>query len=129
MVYQGAEDGAEDYYRQMLCLKRKVPALALGHCDYTAIRVDDANVFAPLRAWQGQVIVPVIHLANGHTHATLKLPVGRLANGAESFGVMDLLAGHPLPGPDGKFWTRGQLGALGVALGPFQVRILEVSPA
>jgi len=128
MVYQGAEDSAEDYYRQMLCLKRDIPALAIGYCDYTAIQVDDTHVFAPLRTWQRQVVVPVIHLGDGHTNVTFRLPTDCLPDDAERFRITDLLTNLPLPSPDGLVWTRDQLGGLAVALGPYQVRVFEIVP-
>ncbi|MBM3187848.1 MAG: hypothetical protein FJZ90_03900 [Chloroflexi bacterium] len=129
MIFCGAEDGAESFYRKMLHMVSETPALERGDSDYLAIRVSDPDVFAPLRTYGSQVVVPVIHVANKQALTTLSLPIERLQPSEGSYRVIDHMDGVTLSGPDGQVWTRDQLGEVAVPLGPYQARFLEIVSA
>lgn len=127
MMFMGAEDGAEEFYRKMLHLVTDLPALERGSCDYLAISADDPHIFAPLRTYEGQVVVPVINIQGQATEATLSLPVHTLAG--SSYRVIDRIDDSTIDGPEGEMWAPEQLRKLTVRLSPWQVRMLEIQPA
>ncbi len=128
MMYAHAEDGMEDFYRDILRLKRSLPAVDRGAVAYLAVGCDNDRVFAPLRSLGAQVVVPVVNLADRACAATLALPVDRLAPG-DAWTVTDRVDGSVLAGPGGRTWKRSGLAAVKVDLDPFQYRFLEVARA
>jgi glycosidase len=128
MVFSGAEEGVEEYYRTLLRLRRELPALSVGSCDYTAVHVDSENVYAPLRIHGRQIVVPVLHFADRSVRVCIALPVEKLPLDAQSYRLVDRLSGAPVRGPGGEVWTRAQLGAVRMELGPYQARMLEIVP-
>jgi hypothetical protein len=128
MMYAHAEDGMEDFYRDILRLKRSLPVVDRGTVDYLAVGCDNDRVFAPLRTLGDQVVVPVVNLADRSCAATLALPVDRLGPG-DAWTVTDRVNGTVLPGPSGGTWKRRDLAGVKVDLGPFQHRFLEVARA
>src|SRR5205085_3182594 len=49
MDYHGADEGHEEFYRRVMHLRRTVPAIKHGTCDYLAVKPSEEMVFAPLR--------------------------------------------------------------------------------
>jgi len=129
MMFQGAEDGAEEFYRRMLRLVNELPALRDGSIDYLAIQVSDANVFAPLRVYDRQIVVPVIHLGSQAIQASLSLPLEKMPLQGQAYRLVDRMDDTVLPGPSGDTWAVEQLRNLKVELGPYQVRMIEIVPA
>ncbi len=126
MMFQGAEDGAEGFYTQMLRLVNELPALRDGSIDFTAITASDVNVFVPLRLYGRHTVVPVIHFADCSIQVTLSLPVERLPLQGGTYRLVDRMDDTVLPGPVGDGWTSEQMRNLVVPLGPYQVRMLEI---
>ncbi|HSV93833.1 MAG TPA: alpha-amylase family glycosyl hydrolase, partial [Desulfobacterales bacterium] len=128
MMYAHAEDGMEEFYRDILRMKRSLPAVDRGDIDCLAVGCDNDRVFAPLRTLETQVVVPVINIADRVCAATLALPVDRLGPG-DAWIVMDRVDGTVIAGGSGGTWKRRDLTAVKVDLGPFQYRFLEVTRA
>jgi alpha-glucosidase len=55
-------DSVLSFYRQLLAMRHKEPALLDG--DYLALNDDDANVFAYLRRYKGEAILVVLNMSN-----------------------------------------------------------------
>jgi hypothetical protein len=126
MVFEGAEDGDEAYYRRLLHLLADEPALRDGAADYAGASADDADVFTCLRQAEGQAIVPVVYLGEEAATVNLRVSSEGLPFGGERFRLVDRMTDEDLPGPDGPTWTAGQLDEIAVAMEPFQVRMLEI---
>jgi hypothetical protein len=103
MMYAHAEDGMEDFYRDILRLKRSLPAVDRGTVDYLAVGCDNDRVFAPLCSLGAQVVVPVVNIADRGCTATLALPVDRLDLG-DAWAITDRVDGSALAGPSGRTW-------------------------
>ena len=78
MNYVGAEKGSEDFYRNLLRLRQRIPALRVGDCDYLAVGAEPESVLALLRSYEGDFFIPVINLGPTPVTATLSLPAGTL---------------------------------------------------
>lgn len=63
MVFTGAEDGCEAFYRRFLLLKAEQPALSRGSESFDGIAADDRHVFCSVRAAPEQVVVPVVNFS------------------------------------------------------------------
>ena len=50
MDYNGADEGDEAFYRTVMRLRRTLPTLKQGTCDYLAVTPTEPMVFAPLRS-------------------------------------------------------------------------------
>jgi len=55
-------DSVLSFYRQLLTMRHKEPALLEG--DYLALNEDDPNVFAYLRRYKGEAILVVLNMSN-----------------------------------------------------------------
>jgi len=124
MMYAHAEDGMEDFYRDILRMKRSLPAVDRGDIDCLAVGCDNERRVRAASHPRTQVVVPVINIADSACAATLALPVDRLGPG-DAWIVTDRVDGMVLAGPGGRTWKRGDLAAVKVALGPFQYRFLS----
>ena len=60
-------DSVLSFYRQLLTMRHKEPALLEG--DYLALNEDDANVFAYLRRYKGEAILVVLNMSNTSQNA------------------------------------------------------------
>lgn len=128
MDYNGADEGLEAFYAQLVHLRRTVPALARGECDYLAVRPSAPMVFSPLWEQDGRFALPAINFDRFPAETSLPLPAERFA--AESgYRVYDHMAGVELPGPTKGTWRRGDLTALTVNLPAYGVMLLEIAPA
>src|SRR5579884_503825 len=128
MDFNGADAGSEAFYEKVVHLRRTQPVLRKGTCDYLAVSPSDPMTFAPLWEWQGHYLLPVIHFDNRPSEVELPLPVERMALEASAYEVHDLMADRVLPGPSDGFWRPEELAALGVALKPYDVLLLEFQP-
>jgi glycosidase len=129
MDYNGADEGSEAFYRRVMHLRRTLPTLKEGDCDFLAVRPTDPMVFAPLRIYAGHALLPVIHFADQPTRVELPLPVERLALPADAYEVYDHMANRIVASPDGGHWSRQALTALELDLEPYAVLLLEFRPA
>ncbi|HZC65507.1 MAG TPA: alpha-glucosidase C-terminal domain-containing protein, partial [Candidatus Dormibacteraeota bacterium] len=55
-------DSVLNFYRQLLAMRHKEPALLEG--DYLALNEDDPNVFSYLRRYKGEAILVVLNMSN-----------------------------------------------------------------
>lgn len=130
MVYAGAEQGSEDFYRALLHLRQGQSALRRGTCDFLAVRSDHPRVLAWLRAWQDQRLIVVIHLGAQPVQTALHILPGALPlDGAAHCLVADLLAGEGAAQDGERRLPVDELTHLPLDLPPFAVRVLRVTPA
>jgi glycosidase len=129
MMVEGAEVGMEEFYRTILGLKRSLPALDHGSLDHRAVTADDPRVFTLLRKLDGQVIIPVVNIADKISHTTLKVDTAALGLRGGSFRVTDRYDGSVIAGPSGVIWSAAELASIKVPVGAFHFRFLEISPA
>lgn len=129
MDYNGADEGLEEFYGKLMQLRRTLPALKDGSCDYLAVKPSEPMVFAPLWEHPEQCLLPVINLDKQATRVTLPLPLDRIKLAGEHLRVFDHLAGADLPGPSGAIWKPSDLAELAVEMEGYGVRLLAFSPA
>jgi len=129
MMFAGAEDGMEEFYRSILALKRSLPALDGGAIDYLAVRADDPRVFAVLRTLDGQIVIPAVNIADRLASPTLTVEVDSLPLKGERFRVTDRYDGSAFAGPSGVTWSTEELASIRIPLNAFQSRFLEIAPA
>lgn len=73
MNYVGGEKGAEDFYRRLLRIKRELPEIRLGTCDYLGAQSNHPKVFALLWKHEASCAIPVIHFGDSKTECALRL--------------------------------------------------------
>ncbi len=128
MDYNGADEGMEAFYGRVMRLRRTLPTLKQGTCDYLAVRPTDPMVFAPLWESEGRYLLPVIHFDNTSVQVGLPLPVERMRLPAERYRVLDRMAELELSGPNGPTWSRAELAHLCVDLDAYGVLLLDFLP-
>jgi glycosidase len=74
MNYVGGEVGAEDFYRRIIQLKRELPELRDGVCDYVEGRTDRDDVLALLWTDDHGVAIPLISFAASAVSCTVRFP-------------------------------------------------------
>ncbi len=73
MNFVGGEKGSEEVYQDLMQTRKRYPALLDGDCDYTAVGSDCRNLFAPLRRFEGQRMIPVINFSSDAADSNLDL--------------------------------------------------------
>ena len=127
MNYVGGEKATEEFYRRMLQLRRTLPELRQGECDYLAVECDDEMVFAPLRCWQGWYTIPIINLANRETTCRLRLPLDRMGIQPDARYTLWDAWNQRMVLPDKPAGCYGtELGEVPITLPPFGVAIWVV---
>jgi glycosidase len=127
MNYVGGEKATEEFYRRMLQLRRTLPELRQGECDYLAVECDDEMVFAPLRCWQGWYTIPIINLANRETTCRLRLPLDRMGIQPDARYTLWDAWNRRMVLPDKPAGCYGtELGEVPITLPPFGVAIWVV---
>lgn len=127
--YVGGEEGDEDFLQRLLRLRREVPEIARGACDYLAVGCDADMVFTPLRSLGELHSVVAINLGCDDVEAALDIPVERLDLRAPST-VYDALNDEFLRAGTGRLiHSTDELGRLSVPFAPFQSRLLVLRPA
>lgn len=129
MDYNGADEGLEDYYAKLMHLRRSLPALASGTCDYLAVHPSEPMVFAPLWEHEGSFAAPAINFDNRSVASRLPLPLERMTPGAGAYRVYDHMAEVELPGPAKGVWRTRDLAELSVDLPAYGVMLLSIAPA
>jgi hypothetical protein len=119
----------EEFYRTILALKRAIPALDRGALDYFAVRADDPRVFTLLRKLHGQVVIPVVNIADRISATTLTVDTGALGLRGNRFTVTDRYDGSLVAGPSGLAWSLKELATIRITVGAFLSRFLEIAPA
>ncbi len=92
MNYAGGERESEPEYKQLLALRKGMPALLRGDCDYLSVRAVDPRLLTLLRAHGGQTLVPVINFAPEAVRTALDLSALELAKG-KNFTLVDHVSG------------------------------------
>jgi hypothetical protein len=129
MDYNGADEEDEDFYRKVMHLRRALPTLKQGICDYLAVTPTEPMVFAPLWEGNGHYLLPVIHFDNCRTGTDLSLPIEQMNLPAERYRLIDHMAERELTGPNGAVWNRSELAQLRVELDAYGILLLELLPA
>ena len=57
LAFAGAEKGCGEFFRRLLFLRRNLPALRSGRCDYLKITTDHPSVLALYREFQGKFCI------------------------------------------------------------------------
>ena len=63
LAFAGAEKGCGEFFRRLLFLRRNLPALRSGRCDYLKITADHPSVLALYREFQGKFCIPVFNFS------------------------------------------------------------------
>ena len=63
LAFAGAEKGCGEFFRRLLFLRRNLPALRSGRCDYLKITTDHPSVLALYREFQGKFCIPVFNFS------------------------------------------------------------------
>jgi hypothetical protein len=95
MSYVGAEEGSEEFYRRVLHLRRDIPELRHGDCDYLGVICDEPMVLPLLRQYQGQYTLVLLNLSGYACAARMSLPTspqGLVAD--QPYTVWDAWAGR-----------------------------------
>jgi hypothetical protein len=124
MNYVGGEKAAPDFYGQLLALRRKLPEMHEGECDYAGVTCDEEMVFCPLWSWQGQFSLPLINLSNRAVTCHIHLPVSRMGLELDArYSIWDAMS-QQMVQPDRPAGIYGRdVGDLTVALPPFAVAL------
>lgn len=120
MVFAGAEDGSEDFYRRLLRLKADLPALRQGDERFDGVEADDRNVFVSIRRSSGQIVVPVVNFSRDARRVCVS--IAGLGVSHAPHRAFDHIEGVGLAAeaaPDG-VWT------LTLDLQPFQAALVEL---
>jgi hypothetical protein len=131
MMFMGAEEGEEGFYRKMLSLLSGTPALAQGVCDYAAVKASHPDVFVVLRRHETQVVVPVISFADREVHTTIDLSdllSGDILKGNDHYQIFDHARGAEVMSPTGMAWSASDLAELPLQLTAYQFCFLEIIP-
>ncbi|MDD4148151.1 MAG: hypothetical protein PHO85_06500 [Candidatus Cloacimonetes bacterium] len=83
MNFTGGEKGSEDIYKDLIAKRKQYPALLNGECDYVAVQSDCRSLFAPLRRYGNQWMVPVINFSTEAADSSLCLANAGLESGRE----------------------------------------------
>ena len=123
MHYVGAEVGIEETLRTVLHLRRELPELAAGTCDYRGVPADDPMVFTALRTDGDRYSAVAVNFADETVETTLTLPAESLD--AERYTVYDPLSTEFLTdGPGGRVFDADALNTVTVRFDPYQSRLL-----
>ncbi len=128
MHYIGGEKGNEDFTRRVMLLRRQLPEMIRGTCDYLAVRPDNDMVFAPLRSDGVLHTIPVMNFGKEATRVRLGLPVDAMALAVGRYRILDALNDRLLSGPGGQGWSKGDLANIELELPPFGVAVLVLRP-
>lgn len=129
MNYVGGEDGQETVLRKVLHLRKSLPELARGACDYLAVQASAAELFCPLRSYGSLHTVVAVNLSDRVLDATLRLPI-HLLNGYNAYTVYDALGEEFIAMADGGLTHDvTSLSALAVGFSAYQPRALVLRPA
>jgi glycosidase len=93
MNFVGAEKGLEDFYREVLALRSKYPALQTGDIDYAGAQPTSDRVFAPFRTLGSEMMVPVIAFSAEPVATALDLSSLRL-NAGKTYTLEELFTGE-----------------------------------
>jgi glycosidase len=98
MMFTGGEAGIEDVLREVLALKRRLPALSRGTSSFD-VQTDDPCVFTVTRRHAGQLVVVLVNLADAATSVPILLPAAPSGQWTDA-----LIASARLdaPGTDGR---------------------------
>jgi alpha-glucosidase len=106
-------DSVLSFYRQLLTMRHKEPALLEG--DYLALNEDDPNVFAYLRRYKGEAILVVLNMSNAAQNARFDFAPAGFS--APKLSVLLTNAHAPVtPSADG------------LALQPYSAFIAKITP-
>ena len=73
MNFAGGERESEEIYRDLIHKRKQYPALQKGSCDYLAVTSENRALFAPLRCYEGQRMIPVINFSAAEAHSELDI--------------------------------------------------------
>ena len=73
MNFAGGEKGSEEIYRDLMHKRIKYPALHKGDCNYVAVKSKNRALFAPLRQYEDQIMIPVINFSTNEANSTLDI--------------------------------------------------------
>jgi glycosidase len=120
MVFAGAEDGSEDFYRRLLRLKADLPALRQGDERFDGVEADDRNIFVSIRRSSGQIVVPVVNFSRDARRVCISISgLGVSHAPHRAFDHVEGVAVAAEAAPDGA-WT------LTLDLQPFQAALVEL---
>jgi glycosidase len=126
MHYIGGEEGNEEFVRRLLALRRTLPELHHGACDYRALQPDTPMVFAPLRSLGNRHTIPVMSFDSTPTRTRLRLPASLSAPDAGEYTVYDALNDRLLIGAGE--WGAATSAGLEVELPAYGVAVLVLRP-
>ncbi|HEX5322598.1 MAG TPA: alpha-amylase family glycosyl hydrolase, partial [Capsulimonadaceae bacterium] len=129
MDFNGADEGDQEFYRKVMRLRRDLPALKHGKCDYLAVEPSERMVFAPMWEHEGRYVLPVIHLDNSEVTTVLPLPFEAMRLSAGGYRVWERMQGEEILGPTAALWSIDDLRSLSLSLGPYGIALLEIQPA
>ncbi len=123
MVFTGAEDGSEAFYRRLLRLKAEQPALSRGSESFDGVTADDPHVFCSVRSGPGQMLLPVINFSPDARRVTVSLTDHAL------FGAPSAAYDHVAERTVAIEAKPGHACTLTLDLDPFQAALIELHAA
>jgi glycosidase len=116
MSFAGAENGSENFYNQVLTLRKSIPALQTGTCEYLTVVTENEWVFAPLRRKGNDWALPVLSFAK--EPLTVSLPFDNIGLEADTvYTLLEAFSGKEVSGKGRELRSlRIQLEPLGVQL-------------
>jgi glycosidase len=129
MNYVGGEKGSEQFYQEILQLRRNENVIRYGECDYLAVTSDQEMLLPLLRTYEGENAIPLINLGDQPLRAHLKIPAHRISKSdTQLYIIFDLLNPLENSAETGLRITRRDLDDLVVELPPYGVRVLSLYP-
>jgi hypothetical protein len=128
MLYVGGEKYSEDFYRRLIHLQQRTPALRYGVCDYLAITCDDDMVLPIYRSHDQDCYIPLINFNKHETHTTIHFPVVQLEMDGKEFLIFDVFNDVFIEQQDRRRLSGKTLKNLKVDLPGYGVCILKVIP-